>query len=34
VLAVVGLTVIDHRIAEIDLVLDPDKLAAVEISTG
>jgi RNA polymerase sigma-70 factor (ECF subfamily) len=34
VVAVVGLTVIDHRIAEIDLVLDPDKLAAVEISTG
>ena len=34
VVAVVGLTVIDHRIAEIDLILDPDKLAAVEISTG
>jgi RNA polymerase sigma-70 factor (ECF subfamily) len=34
VVAVVGLTVIDHRIAEIDLILDPDKLAVVEISTG
>jgi hypothetical protein len=32
IVAVVGMTVVDGRIAEIDLVLDPDKLAGLSLS--
>jgi RNA polymerase sigma factor (sigma-70 family) len=32
IVAVVGMTVVDERIAEIDLILDPDKLAGLSLS--